>query len=44
MAEQETMAEEDKPEQITTGWVLLRNLNEFQVRRHRESLTFFDDR
>ncbi|KAF9407078.1 hypothetical protein HW555_012783, partial [Spodoptera exigua] len=30
MAEQESMADEERPEQITTGWVLLRTLNEFQ--------------
>lgn len=31
MAEQEHGHNEEKPEQITTGWVLLRTLNEFQV-------------
>ncbi|CAH0663953.1 unnamed protein product [Chilo suppressalis] len=30
MAEQEVAACEEKPEQISTGWVLLRTLNEFQ--------------
>ncbi|KAM3968308.1 LOW QUALITY PROTEIN: sorting nexin snazarus [Aphomia sociella] len=30
MAEQEATNGEDKPEQISTGWVLLRTLNEFQ--------------
>ncbi|XP_026746682.1 sorting nexin-25 [Trichoplusia ni] len=30
MAEQESINDEDRPEQITTGWVLLRTLNEFQ--------------
>ncbi|CAD0198928.1 unnamed protein product [Chrysodeixis includens] len=30
MAEQESISDEDRPEQITTGWVLLRTLNEFQ--------------
>ncbi|KAJ8726892.1 hypothetical protein PYW08_015289 [Mythimna loreyi] len=30
MAEQESMNDDDRPEQITTGWVLLRTLNEFQ--------------
>ncbi|XP_035431412.1 sorting nexin-25 isoform X1 [Spodoptera frugiperda] len=30
MAEQESMTDEERPEQITTGWVLLRTLNEFQ--------------
>lgn len=32
MAEMDSTNDEDKPEQITTGWVLLRTLNEFQVR------------
>lgn len=31
MAEQESTHNEERPEQITTGWVLLRTLNEFQV-------------
>nr|XP_049696792.1 sorting nexin-25 isoform X1 [Helicoverpa armigera] len=30
MAEQEAANDDDRPEQITTGWVLLRTLNEFQ--------------
>ncbi|XP_045763769.1 sorting nexin-25 [Maniola jurtina] len=30
MAEQEPTNEDEKPEQISTGWVLLRTLNEFQ--------------
>ncbi|KAJ0179237.1 hypothetical protein K1T71_004949 [Dendrolimus kikuchii] len=30
MAEQEQSNNDEKPEQITTGWVLLRTLNEFQ--------------
>ncbi|KAJ2950745.1 hypothetical protein O0L34_g9006 [Tuta absoluta] len=30
MAEQEPTNDEERPEQITTGWVLLRTLNEFQ--------------
>ncbi|CAH2063482.1 unnamed protein product, partial [Iphiclides podalirius] len=30
MAEQEPTADEERPEQISTGWVLLRTLNEFQ--------------
>ncbi|CAB3225034.1 unnamed protein product [Arctia plantaginis] len=30
MAEQESTSNDDRPEQITTGWVLLRTLNEFQ--------------
>ncbi|CAG5009746.1 unnamed protein product [Parnassius apollo] len=30
MAEQEPTGEEERPEQISTGWVLLRTLNEFQ--------------
>lgn len=32
MAEQEVMScDDNRPEQISTGWVLLRTLNEFQV-------------
>ncbi|XP_068627751.1 sorting nexin-25 isoform X2 [Battus philenor] len=30
MAEQEPTGDEERPEQISTGWVLLRTLNEFQ--------------
>ncbi|PZC75665.1 hypothetical protein B5X24_HaOG205772 [Helicoverpa armigera] len=30
MAEQEAANDDERPEQITTGWVLLRTLNEFQ--------------
>ncbi|XP_013175351.1 PREDICTED: sorting nexin-25 isoform X1 [Papilio xuthus] len=30
MAEQEPTADDERPEQISTGWVLLRTLNEFQ--------------